>query len=182
MLSKPSSKKPQPTQKEQKSTNTLLLIIIVVLVAIIGVVAGYIYFGSMNHPTPIINNTTNLTNSTNVTLNQTNVSVSSQMGNNITQGIYVYNNSVEQSAHAQGYIGPNEAQTAALNYVRVHDDSQGYPLVITDPLEFQRNSYGGEDIYVYTMTVNVGSQYHVIVDVGAEDGQVLHTDDTRYPD
>jgi hypothetical protein len=139
----------------------------------------------MNHPTPIINNTTNLTNSTNsinATPNQTNTSESNQTGNNNTQGIYMYNDSVEQSAHAQGYIGPNEAQTAALNYVRVHDDSQGYPLAITDLLGFQRNNYGGEDIYVYTMTVNVGSQYYIIVDVGAEDGQVLHTDDTRYPD
>ncbi len=101
----------------------MLLVVIVVLIAIIGVAAGYIYFGSMNHPIPVINNTTNSTNSSNSTVNQSNANESSQIGNN-TQGIYVYNNSVEQSAHAQGYIGPNEAQTAALNYVRVHDDSQ----------------------------------------------------------
>jgi hypothetical protein len=39
-----------------------------------------------------------------------------------------------------------------------------------------------KNLYVYTMTVDVGSQYIVIVNVGAEDGQVLHIDDTRYPD
>ena len=90
MLSKQQNKKPQVSPKEQMSPNThniLLIVIIVILVGVLGVAVGYIYFGSMNHPNIIINNTTfNSTNQTNsIPNNTTSVSQTTQQKTQSTQ-------------------------------------------------------------------------------------------------
>ncbi len=104
MLSKQPRKKSQVSSKEQMSPNTsniLLIVIIVILVGVLGVAVGYIYFGSLNHPNTILNNTTsNSTNQTNSTPNnistvQTNttppqqVSIDDLYNNAVPVGTYV---------------------------------------------------------------------------------------------
>ena len=112
MLSKPSDEMPRPPKKELISStpNTVLIIVIVILVGIIGLAAGYILFGSVNH-TPITNNTTNTTlNST----NQTNTSVNNSTANN------------QNGNNTQ----PINSEEIAVNYAKQHDDPNNEPISV----------------------------------------------------
>ncbi len=101
VLSKPSVEVLRPQREEQSTSNksnTILIIIIIVLVGIIGLAAGYILFGSVNHPTPITNNTTNMT------------------VNNSTQTNTPVNNSIQNNTSPTSEITANQAYDIAVNY------------------------------------------------------------------
>ena len=63
------------------ASTKILIVVVIVLVAIVGVAAGYIFYGSANH-TPTTNNTTNTTiNSTNQSNTPVNNTTQTNTGN-----------------------------------------------------------------------------------------------------
>ena len=118
MFSKHPSKKSQVSPKEQMSPNILLIVIIVILVGVLSVAMGYIYFGSLNHPNTIINNTTpNSTNQTNK-----NAITSTNSNNTKTTTNPVNNNN--------GYISVSDAESIAIKYAQTYENPQGLPVTI----------------------------------------------------
>ncbi|MGB9200450.1 hypothetical protein [Methanobacterium sp.] len=159
-----------------KTPNILLIVIIVILVGVLGVAVGYIYFGSMNHPNTIMNNTTsNVTNQTNsIPNNTTSVSQTTQQKTQSAQ-----NNSNNGYFNGQySSIAATAAENIALNWVKNNNDPQGLPVTIDNPnrpggpVDFEQDGGGAPDDAVYMLGVDVGNQIQ-FVDVNATNGEVV---------
>ncbi len=142
-------------------TTMILIVLVIVLVAIVGVAAGYIFYGNVNH-IPITNNTTNTTvNSTNQSNNKTQTNPTTQAstgnssgnsGNNDGSKVYTISESqalqiVQENAGNQNYVyaGTQPGVNGDTNYV--------FQVRLND------NIYGQEQFSTYEVDAETGEMY-----------------------
>jgi hypothetical protein len=132
------------------------------LVGIVGVAAGYIFYGSMNH-TPITNNTTNTTinstNQTNTPVNNTTLTTQANTGNS--------NGNNKNNGGNSGYA---ISESQALQIVQANAGNQNYIYsgTTTGPngdtryvfqVRLNDNIYGQEQFSTYEVDAETGEMY-----------------------